>query len=306
LEKIYKILISVIGAVFIISGTGKALGLPGFLSQLDQYQIPYIRYPGIFLVLFEFWLGLKLLLQDYKRIHLRLAMGLVLAATMVYTYGLFFKEMPDCGCFGVFDKKGQPPLILYLRNAIIFSVLLMQEFQGYAWITKGNLRYKSLIITALTMSISFFAGLSYSGSIAFRSHSGKTEKSGSVLFSDTPVGKEFNIKTDSLTLLFVFSSTCDYCVNSIENIKKFRETGFVGKVVGIINRNITSGFKDSLAIDFPVYYLDKEILKQQITAYPTTYFIKNDTIHLVLQSQVPSPFVLIRRNKAFRNITLKN
>src|SRR5690606_28898770 len=44
--------------------------------------------------------------------------------TIVYTYGLFFKGITECGCFGQVEWLKLPPWGVYLRNGLLMVGLL--------------------------------------------------------------------------------------------------------------------------------------------------------------------------------------
>lgn len=111
-EKSVKIIIAfariLFGATFIFSGFVKAIDPIGFAYKIEDYLIsfdltqfiPLALTFAVVLILFEFLLGVFILLGIYRKISTPLAILFMVVMTPMTLYIALKNPVEDCGCFG--------------------------------------------------------------------------------------------------------------------------------------------------------------------------------------------------------------
>lgn len=107
------------GAVLLLSGYAKALDAAAFGTTLARYGSDTLYWAAPVVVLTDLFLGFSLLLGLRLRKTGAAATLFLAAVTGVYVYGLVFREVADCGCFGAGSVFNGPPVATFVRNALL-------------------------------------------------------------------------------------------------------------------------------------------------------------------------------------------
>ena len=150
---------------------------------------------------------------------------------------------------------------------------------------------KYLIVSVMSISI-FTAGLTFRIPFFLRSRP-ETHKFQNQNIKNTELSKYIKTSPDSTYLIFCFSYTCPYCWNSIENLRQYKKTNTADSVMvfAIGEEKDKLVFDHNFRPDFTIKDLPAEEMKKLANVYPTAFYIVHDTIKVIIQSELPSPFV---------------
>ena len=292
MKKASSILIYIIGILFLISGLSKLVNVLSFQNLIAQYGFPSLHFLAPFIVIAEITLGCTLLLHIKTRLVALLSLIMLVFFTAAYTYGNVFHGITDCGCFGNFIKT-ESTTIVYIRNLLLISasfyVVINTEPENYNDIPSWK---KSILLTVLLPSV-FISGMT---SMVLPHKKQENSYQNKPLY-ETPL-KDYAIPTKKKELLFFMSFSCPHCINSVENFKSYKETRTVDTALCYVLTNKENQHDDSLRKSFINHFPDICISEIDsnfdfISAYPTAFYIENDTIRQVVVGELPSPFVLL-------------
>lgn len=292
MKKIIDIISIITGFVFLISGLSKIVNVFVFQNLIAEYGFPSLHVLAPFIVIAEITLGGALLLRI--KTHLSALLSLVLLAffTAAYTYGNISHGITDCGCFGNLIKTESPTLV-YIRNIILigasFYVFINTKSEEYKDIPSWR---KSILLTILLPSI-FISGMT-SRILPHKKqeHPYQNKPLSKTTLIDYAFPKKHN------ELVFFISYSCPHCLNSIENFKSYQEQKAVDTTLCYVLRNKNNPQNDSLRETFinrfpDVIFSETDSNIDFVSAYPTAFYIENDTIKQVIVGELPSPFVLL-------------
>ena len=288
--KINKILSIIIGLVFYVSGMGKLFNIVGFQYLIIQYGLDVFHILAPFIVILEIMIGVLLFLQIRVKPVSILAFIMLLIFTLVFAYANIKNGVTDCGCFGSISFLNNSPLLTYIRNVVLLIMLI--------WIicnsddSKKVELWKNGIVLIVLLVVCFISGMSYKP-FAFSKPKQHAFENKSIKDNDL---YQFVNSDDKTKLVFFFSYDCPHCLNSIENYKSFYEKNTVDTTYAYAIVD-DSNVNDSMINVIKSYYSDvaiKEIHKDLtgfVKAYPTTFYIENDTVKKVIRGQLPTSFM---------------
>jgi len=275
------------GLVFLISGIAKAIDISVFSNAITQYGFEYVQYLSPLIILTETSIGLSLIFQiQLKRISL-ISIILLLLFTFIYSYGIIFKGVEDCGCFGKISVLNNLPVITFIRNGILLYMLIAIWKKGEN-INKLNQWIIGVFLMVLCL-VSFMSGYTY----RFVNKTTVKQKYKARAMVDTPLKEFITTSKDSTYLVFAFTYTCPHCLNSIENLKQYETSGVVDKVIGIAVENSVAEkqFKEIFKPEFSIKNYPPKIFFRLTNTFPTVYYIKNDSVMAVLSGELPCSYV---------------
>jgi uncharacterized membrane protein YphA (DoxX/SURF4 family) len=300
MDKIVQILSLITGIIFLISGIGKSLETYMFAEKIALYGSAWFSFLAPFVILLEMVLGLFLFFYFQLKQTSLAALCFVTGISVVYLYGYLFINITDCGCFGYFSLLDMPPILVFIRNFILMGLLF------FVFLHSNNThkvidKKEAVIMLCILCVVSFVTGYTY---VEHRN-----EPNGATLYITN--GKYVNknirysrldefVKTsiDSTYLIFAFSYSCPHCYNSIENLKQYERLGVVDKVVAlsfITDDTIGERFDSLFNPNFQIKKHPPQQLFQLTTRFPTSYYIKNDTVQLEIHGVLPSGYVLLQQ-----------
>lgn len=306
-RKILNVYAVIIGLFFIVSGIGKALDTARFTILISQYGFDSLMLLSPVIVLFEILIGVLLILLINPKRYAMLSSILLIVFTIAFTYAHFTKGINDCGCFGTIQPSKTPFSLSILRNIILIGMSV------YLWVKypkeKTEITRWKKIILLIVMSISIFiTGLTFKlpSSISPKT---ETHKYNNKHIKDTELSKYIKTSSDSTYLVFCFSYNCPHCLNSIENMRHFRKSKTIDNIISIVandNKEEEVIFNKNFQPDFPIINIPLIEMQELTDSYPTTFFIKNDTIKVVKIGDLSSPFVFIKSYKTIFGNNLNN
>lgn len=277
----------IIGFVFLASSIAKSLNSTTFANIIASYGVNWLGYLSPIIIIYEGILGLAIILGMYKRLTIKLAFTTLTIFTIIYTYGLFFRNIEDCGCFGPVQFMNNDYVLFYIRNSILL-ILCFFSLKKLPNETKNkinNLDALSLIIVG--MVIAFTCGYT------FKPLKKRSEYVKNISLEKTALSKFVSPINSEYQLIFVFSYTCPHCLNSIANLNEYIDKGKIKHVKGIAlgTENQENLFKKTFQPKFSLITLGDEILNITKT-FPHTYILKSDSIITDFKGEFPCFYIL--------------
>lgn len=299
IDRKYTLIISlVLGIFFVLSGTGKMIDSRSFSVLINDYGLGYFSAFAPFLIIAEIVLGVNLILRFEIKKTCCILIFLVISFTIAFGYAYLFKGITDCGCFGKINSASTPPLFTFLRNIIILALLSILLINHQSVIIDKQ-RWQLITISLIIAISAFITGNTYDrvrlaapfSDILVKDNSINPKKFLGKNINDTPI-RLLHVNKES-QLIFILSPSCPHCINSIENIGKIIEKRIAERTDVYLNSRLNTDTLPYSDIDFPVNIGNHDILKEISGIYPTTIYIKNDTVSRVLLGTVPSYINLI-------------
>lgn len=294
MKKTIDIISIITGLVFLISGLSKIVNVFGFQNLIAQYGFPSLHILAPFIIIVEITLGSALLLRIKTRLSALLSLVLLTFFTAVYTYGNITHGITDCGCFGNLIKTDSPTLV-YIRNIILIGASLFVFMNTKSEEYKDIPSWKKTILLTILLPSIFISGMT---SMIL------PPKKQEHPYQNKPLSKtslkEYAFPKKHNELVFFISYSCPHCLNSIENFKSYKEQDAVDTTLCYVLRDKNNPQNDSLRETFMNRFPDLLFSETDsnidfVSAYPTAFYIENDTIKQVIVGELPSPFVLFNK-----------
>jgi uncharacterized membrane protein YphA (DoxX/SURF4 family) len=287
-KKVLNVYSVIIGVFFLISGLGKVINTAAFSTLIYQYGLGYLMILSPLIVIVEILLGLYLLFLINPRRYSLIAFIMLVIFTISFAYAHFSKGINDCGCFGTLKHSNFPPVFTFLRNFILLImsfIILIKYPKEKQEIAKWK---KYLILAFMCISI-FISGFTFKTPPFLKKQSEKHPFQ-SQNIKNTALSKYIKTSPDSTYLVFCFSYTCPHCWNSIENLRQFIKSKTVDSVFAIATGDPKDKlfFEENFRPDFKIKDIHLDAMSELTDGVPNTFYIKNDTIKVVLKSVLPS------------------
>jgi hypothetical protein len=288
---LFKILSSVIGAVFIFSAFSKLADIRHFTDLVLQYEINIFIYAIPFMIIAEIFLGVEMFFNLNIKRNALISVFLLSFFTLIYAYGYAVKDIEDCGCFG--STLQMSAIFVFIRNIIliVLSILVYKKTEK----EKEDKFKKTIALVVLGFGI-FFTGNYF----RLPANMNITElQEPELLHKDitkTEFGEYYNFDADSTYMVFAFSYSCPHCLNSIENAKRFNDLEKIDKQIFFSagSQEAKEKFFNNFEIkDIPIF--ENRISSTTVKSFPTTFIIKNNKIIFIYKGVLPSHFVFNRK-----------
>lgn len=273
------------GLVFIFSGISKSIDAAAFSNIIARYGFDIFSFASPIIIFSEIILGLALIFQILQKTFTAIGAITVLFFTVIYLYGTVFLNIYDCGCFGSFTFLSSSPIIVLLRNIILFCLLIMVWIKGENKLSTNGWTY--LTILGFVCLTSFMTGYTYNSThnknLKSRNHK--------IALRDSKLKDFIETSSDSTYIVFAFSYTCPHCLNSIANLKEYKQAEIADNVIGIAmgNDDEKELFESQFNPNFNIINYYDELLKLT-DIFPKTYYIQNDTIIMELSGELPNVY----------------
>lgn len=156
------------------------------------------------------------------------------------------------------------------------------------FITDPDILKKRIRLSVVSLSI-FIAGFTFSTPF-FISSDKEKNKFQNKNIKNTPFSKYIKTSPDSTYLLFCFSYTCSHCWNSIENFRKYKREKIVDNIISLAigSDSDKAVFEKNFLPDFYIQNLSSMQMRELTDVFPTAFYVKNDSIKIVIMSELPS------------------
>lgn len=287
-----------VGLVFLLSGILKATDSATFADLLSQYGFIWFGYAAPVIILCEIVIGMALLFRVYVRPITWITLGFIIGVTAIFAYGLLFRNIIDCGCFGSLAILNRHPWLTFSRNAIIVVLLIWSLFYPPK---QNNLSIFTISFFAIILCVaSYLCGLSLHGSQILKEKQNleyfqPLSYEGSSLQTLLSTETCLTLSSDSSYLVFAFSYACPYCQNSIGNIHQYISMKAADKVIGLaIDDTIgKERFYRLFEPKFEIVQIPKLSMTRLTSTLPTTFYIRHDSIVSQYNGMAFSPAFLL-------------
>lgn len=290
-HKNFNIIAIIIGIILIISGLSKAASFNYFSGIINNYISWFPDVIVAIIIVTELTLGIMLIFALYLKITSLISFCLILLFTLIYTYGLIYLGIHDCGCFGQVKFLNFSPVFLYIRNLLILL--------GLVYVYNKNKRTKQItkipfpvyVVTIMIISLSFFL---YTPSNSHSTIKNINKELKKISFKDSNLNKYIDISSDSTYLIYLFSYDCPHCINSMGNLMQYDNKKYIDKLIGISKENseAKNNFIEFFNPSFEIIEIPEQEFYNISEEYPVTYFIINDSVIKVIRGEIPSAFFL--------------
>lgn len=285
--KISTALALLLGLVFVFSGVTKLLDVQSFVQMVSGYPLFAFASPlALVIPPLEILLGIGLILLMYSKRLGQISAGLLGFFTVIYLYGYYSVGISDCGCFGAIGFLDSSPTVVVIRNLTLIAASL------FVWKT-GTLTYFTKQMKAKQYSL-------YTGALIFFVLAFISSKTPLVTQAPVYQGMDVDISAivdfadlqeDQTYLIFVYSMTCPSCWSSVDAIKEYQRSDMVDEVIGITfgRRAELQEFSDRFTLNFTSYLVNRGLIQQLASVFPTTFLVKNNIVIDELGFPVPTP-----------------
>ncbi len=274
------------GIVFLTSAISKAIYTGSFVLLIEQYGFEVVSPAAPIIIIAEAILGIGLIFHIYSRFMALASLLLTMLFTIAYAYAYWFNDITDCGCFGVMHLNMSPTFTI-IRN-IMLLLMLYVVFRKTPF--NSTVAYWKLLTAAILIpAISFITGFTYFDQIPNTNN--RTNHFVHKPLHETPL-KQHVQHPKQKTLVFCFSFGCRHCLNSIGNLLLYRQHVDTIIALALDESLIKQEFLQYLSPGFNYSNITFEQMHKITEQFPTTFFIKNDTIVYQHVGFLPSPILL--------------
>jgi len=304
-RKIYIVLCLLVGTLFLASGFGKAMNAGRFGNLIAQYGFPFLQNAAPVIILAEILTGICLVLFIRTKWMAAASAAMLVVFTGAYTYGYFVNHISDCGCFGSMNAGISGPWFTFGRNILLIIASVLIWLHAPTETSKEALWKKILVMVALLPMI-FLTGYTFRTPVAFWEGKMRHEWE-NMAVRNTPVVEHIDISPDSTYIILFMSYDCFHCWNSVANFRQVRESGIVDHTAAFMQTGDTTrmaaGLQDAGRQQFIRTFGDDIVsaeigyndeLREHITRWPTYVYVRNDTIRLVVEGELPSSLTFER------------
>lgn len=290
----YKFLRLLVGVVFAVSGLFKAADAAAFANLMGQYGAQWFGFAAPLLIAAEILLAVLLIFNICPRAVSACAISFIVSVSVVYLYGLLLRGITDCGCFGTLTWLNTKPWLTFTRNGILVVLLLpslLRPQEGDQLTTNSV-----LFIAIVGIIVMFMCGFSFRGAECLQKKSKPFEAQP---LSESRLSDMVACSPDSTYLVFAFSYSCPYCLNSIGNINQYVSMGTVDKVIGIAaaNDSAKERFMQQFEVRFEIREVSQFSMMQLTSTLPTIYHIRHDSVVMQYSGMAISPALMHNNGK---------
>lgn len=289
-------LIFLFGVFYLFSGVVKIIDIDNFLFLIRFYKIKPLIYLAPAVPIVEIIVGLMLVFRIRLKEVVFFSVIMLLGFTLIFSYGYFFMDIDDCGCFGGVDFLKMSPVLFFIRNGILV-LLNLHIYNSLTKEKKPIKLYQLITILAVAIVFALITGIrsdlnkyvqktAYTRSTIDEYHNGFIGKN----INETILSEYINTDKDSTYIVFVFSYNCPHCMFSSIYLNKYEKNNVADKVIGISNgtRKEKKFFTNNIKPQFEINDI-KAIDIHQITGfYPLSFYVKNDTIRFKVKGALPT------------------
>lgn len=280
-----RICSSILGLVFLTSGFLKAWDAGSFADILIQYGAAWLGAVAPVIILVEVVLGFLLVVLSRPRWTARVGIAFLIVVTLGYAYGVLFRGITDCGCFGSWHALTSRPWLTFVRNGVLVALALP------AALCKGESSSPRVAhwvgVTLLAAIACFLCGLSMSESYSLpRWHSTFSPQP----ISETTMAQHIALPEESEYLVFLFSYTCPHCQNAFANVEQYQKMG-LKPIIGV-----ATGTEEQKERFYRLYQpvidiqtIEPEQMSSITHELPILMYIRRDTIINIEKGTVTSP-----------------
>lgn len=276
-----------LGAIFLVSGTVKALDAASYLKLIPFFGLPDALYPVAFLLpSVEVALGVALLLGLAPGRSAWCAAGLLVLLSAVVVHGVLRGTVESCGCFGQLVDLG--PQATLIKNGALL-LLAAAVWYGYREQKPVGRRWPVWVMVAILPLVGTATGLSARAPLIDQSlgrPGAPFPSAGFVEGEPLLEGRHF---------VFVFHPWCGHCWNSVANVKALASyEGVEMLAVTFGKAEDNAEFVRAFETDFPIYRYAPATFVRAFRIWPALYYVEDGRIVGKVEGEVPAPLTVER------------
>ena len=289
---VHRICEIALGAMFLISAFAKAWDADLFGRMLLQYGPRWFGIWAPVIIFIEVILGMCLLLRIRPKWAAVAADVFLVTVSAVFAYGVLFKGIHDCGCFGAIDRLYEPkPWMTFVRNAVfmVLSVPILLSRQE----SERNLPQKLAAMLVVASVACFICGLAMKRS--FHLPRLQNEESPNLALMMTKLQPVYPFSADSTYAVYLFSFNCPHCQNFYANVAQYQSLGLVDKVLGIAieDEEAQVRFERIYQPEIDILTIPHDSMSHITHGLPILVFIQENTIQDIQEGFIPSPGIYL-------------
>ena len=289
-ERIFYYIRLLVSIVFLLSAFLKAINTATFADLMSRYGSLWLGFGAPIIIFLEFFLGILLLFNMRPRLVSCIATTFLIFVSAIFLYGVIYKDITDCGCFGPLTWFNSKPWLTFLRNGILLALLIPSILKPQRG---ANFSIPTIVFMALIgIVVMFMCGFSMHDAKCLQTQQERFEP---ILLPESKLSDLVSCTSDSTYMVFAFSYNCPYCQNSIGNVNQYQQMGYVDKVIGIAieNTEARERFDRLFETNFTIQEVSEWTMAQLTHTLPTVYFIRHDSIINQYSGMVVSPALLL-------------
>jgi len=289
-EKTTQLLSLLAGIVFLVSGIGKSLAAFQFSQLLVLYGFEFLQFLAPIIIVIEIIIGMLLFFNIKLKQTSLIALCFTAVLSIVYLYGFFFINISDCGCFGHFSVLNMSPFFTVLRNLVLIGILLY-VFLKSADSNKKPDKNEMIIMVCILCAVCFVAGYTFNEKENVATQYITKGKNINIDVKNSVLGELMTFSEDSTYFVFIFSYSCQHCLNSIENLKQYERFGVADKVIALSYKtdSVTmQKFKEIFNVNFEIINYPPEQFFRLNNKFPVSYYVENNIIKMEIHGLLPS------------------
>jgi hypothetical protein len=249
------------------------------------------------IVITEILLGLFLILLINPKRYSLFSFVLLVIFTISFAFAHFKNGVNDCGCFGTLQRSNFPPIFSFIRNFVLIIMTIVVWIK-YPKEEIGTSKWKKYLIWLVICPAIFISGFTFKTPFFLKSKT-ETHKFQNQNIKNTELSKYIKTSPDSTYLIFCFSYTCPHCWNSIENLRQYKKSNTVDNVVSFGTGADSSKlfFERNFNPDFYIKDLSLDAMQKLTNFFPTTFYVKHDSIKAVILGELPSHIIFKNQYK---------
>ena len=291
-QRICAILRFVVGLIFMLSGLLKAIDTAAFANLMSDYGPVWLGVGAPLVIAIEIFLGVLLIFNLKPRWIATATTVFIVGVSAIYLYGVLFRGITDCGCFGPLTWLNSKPWLTFTRNAVLVALLIPSLIKPQ----EGEKLTMPIVccMAGVGVVLMFMCGYSFRGARCMIKESYDTEYHAKPV-SESVLSKYYTFHPDSNYFVFAFSYGCPYCQNSVANVNQYVTMGMVDKVVGLAVEDPKGRerFNRIFDVDFEIHEISELQMVRLTNTLPTVFRIRHDSIVNSYTGLVISPALLI-------------
>lgn len=258
--------------------------MQAFTSTITEYGFAGLQPIAPVLVMLEVGVGVGLVLQQHVKKLALFSFALLAAFTLLFAYGVLFRNITSCGCLGALEPFQLPIWASFVRN----TFLLMATGWLYRQAPPAPLRQprNGVLLAAMVLSfvVSGFAyAQRYAGKARVLSQGGAIKASLLAPYAAPD--------SDSTYLLFLYSPLCPHCVAVTPTVASYATSGLVSRIVALsppVDPAAQARYVQRFAPPFELHTVERDTLYAVSYSVPVALVIQRGRVTRILGPKMPS------------------
>jgi hypothetical protein len=269
----------ILGAIFILSGTAKAVDTQAFIGLIQGYDIGFLANAAIIIPPLEIILGLFLWFNIETKTSALIMIISTLFFTAIFLDVLLTKGIEDCGCFGSIKFLQMPPWGTVLRNVLIIAgSYFLYRFPPGETLKYRNYKFAAIAFVGLIAFTT--SSISYSTPLISKKAINNQDLTGQDV-SATFLKKFKNFDPKKRYAVFMYSPTCFHCWDATANVKSLAESHFVDETIAfapseLMKEQLT--YEAALKPNYKIFFISSKMFYEITTSTPVLMIIQNNKI----------------------------